>query len=1434
MADPPAPTYADRLSVETDTANSRAGTVDNSEIVCTPAGSVEVSAQAFESSASSDEENRNEENTTEPVPPRQLMRRDMVRYRRPKKEKESPGTEPLISDDEEVRTSPLLHLPLPPADGVKKRGSFSSKTSTSTPSSASKKAALLAQKAERYSSLKKRKGPNALLNRLFCSNPVDTADTTSTDLARSPRSNSKSPRSPQREQAYSDDDDEDSCGDCMQLFTRANESFTLHDEGKIRSTVQETIADLGCGTVGLSSPPTTTRNFRQISHTPSGDESLCFSVPEVKLVGEAAIGASGRPHHAPGRRNKSHPTDEDSTSIATPKTKLSMAYADDIASPSKREASKKSKSKRKTVKTPGGLVIPSPFKNSSQKLAKSSSSEKKQANQTCRKSPPRPSAKSSRKSSSPVKKRAKDRSPTGMSLAMSTVSTAETSTSGKHSDEMTASPPEMIRIASSLEDLRTVPEATGSNEKSSDETSNSTGPLLKSQSAEMLARVQEELRDDVREENQSRSQMPVSAEDETMAPGSNEMIRELQEQVQLSNRLAQMRLEEIERLESTMDEMRERQVENSDIQRMKERLDQIQEEKIKAVEQAKHEMQVLMEKKIQVLMKTEESRVSQEEKKEENDRSVDTDGGNAREGSPDGISGEIELKGSGDVVILSNSKEEIVELMPAKNSSNSKSASKGSQINEAESRENVMFVDASTMTSAPVEVEVTNSADKVLSERKVTSKSSQIADYERESLRSQITMLEDQASAMIAEHEEALIDLKRASENEIERVRVDMEARMQKQLEKERQLKATLSEASSREKEELLERIDNLQAEKTTERSTGLREVQRKEDLVRQIEVLTTKGKELVDLHQQALHDLRTKHELELQQIDTHIEQLSGSGSSSFESDPNRLTVEILTQKLEKVQAELEGHSEQTKQLTFEKDEAIRELSERMTDALVAEENKRKEVEEEFARATQQAKSDTEMYEKRIELAQKVADEKIAKLQEDFDARSGVEEAMQITTNENDELKEKIRLLQQESEKSTEQLKVEHEKSRLAMETEFAGNLRSVQDEGLRQMVQAQASHKFQMEQVDEKHRAEIISLSKHHGQEIACLEEKIASSKRIFEMKLRDANEKVKVVTRDSQDLVTKLQTKEKELHDLQTGKQGVESSVKRELDETKVLLREKEKELRSVTSTHNEQFEDLLSQLDLVESDHKHLIESKDKIISEKELAIDGLGSQLREVENKTKELQRNLVIEEEKTFKLQRRCSDLETQLKTSKSELVALTETYEKFIEDSALEQERACEAARQDMITRAEMQFEKANEHYITLRKQYDESQAKIKKLEVDLRNAKRRSEKLLSEKAAKEDDLDAKMAMLNASIAKTEADAAQTKKEYRRDLDKALRQSADLSSQLEEEKRASQELRSQLSLLGSQNLKLKKEYDEMKSVSEELMTIIEGQDQTNG
>jgi hypothetical protein len=129
----------------------------------------------------------------------------------------------------------------------------------------------------------------------------------------------------------------------------------------------------------------------------------------------------------------------------------------------------------------------------------------------------------------------------------------------------------------------------------------------------------------------------------------------------------------------------------------------------------------------------------------------------------------------------------------------------------------------------------------------------EIVEREKEGLHKQIKVLEAQAAEASQEHERTLRQFRTASEEEIVRLKKEVDRRQQEHATRDAELRESLGKVDSWEKQELLEKIDELEWDKKSDRTGGLREVQKKEDLLEQISLLEKNEQKLVEDHEQAV-----------------------------------------------------------------------------------------------------------------------------------------------------------------------------------------------------------------------------------------------------------------------------------------------------------------------------------------------------------------------------------------------------------------------------------------------------------------------------------------------------------------------------------------------------------------------------------------------------
>jgi hypothetical protein len=1223
------------------------------------------------------------------------------------------------------------------------------------------------------------------------------------------------------------------------------------------------------------------------SSTSCGDESDS-SLPAipVKIVGEAAVGSTQR--DMPGKKpsGNSIVAKDDESDIAEPTTKLSNDYDDELAetmsqppfgsseklsmtSLSKSRSNeegmktpfgKKQSTGTKPMRTPGGLVIPSPFTFNGKgvfpsKLGEASSSLiKSTLKKTPRKSSPR--------------KNSKEESPIPVVylpevINLSVTASSSTIQSSPEKPPLSKSPDrieqqrhpgaplELIRITSSLEDLSTVPEVSSSKEVDEDKTGSNQEALsdeidddafLPNQSTSVGIANRDDGDEkviDLVTSSTSSSDCPKLPRDKKgeKNPALDELraeyerkINEQKDQIALSNRVAKMRLVEIERLESLMDAMKERQGNTDELNRMKDRLQQqFQQEKKRDIERACTEVkaglllqnQALAEEKSKALA---DLRSMEEELihvktllVEPTDRSADLSNEVATLSQElDEVRAKLELRerenektlkemntSMEQLVALSsiqrdtefNLKEELAKAMEQLKVVNEKLIQKENDLQAIQKRslstESPSKVTTASSRSAPSPRTTPNRSGSKVRPRPLpdgdqsSMKSRKFEEMEamhqreKESLHQQILLLDTQAVEANLEHERALAELRRMGQLEIERVRKDLESRLEYHRETERELKESLLNANSEEKEELVEQIELLQAEKKLDRVSGLRDVQRKEELLRRIEILEKKEKDLISSHENSVNELRKQSEAEIE----------------------KFRLEIQSQKDFYLERERDLESSLSWSLSFEKEslvqkiESLERLLETERNGSVLLHSKVSNFEKDFEAV--------EIRHRDVLESQKVASgSEIAKLKKELEDRFALEEAMQITTNERDALNEELQKLKVSYDMETTQLV-----------------------QRIEELKKIQANEKLLDQKCKDlqcKYEEQIASLVRTHSEEISSIQREMVAMEEKYKVLLTESNSQFESYQSDAQNKISALQ---KELK----GNKVVEDPRVLKFDEEKQSLQALHaKQLKAAEENHNKMFEDVLAQLDMVEAEHVTAMAAKDKVLSDKEAIVDALGSQLAEAQRKMSEALVNRNAEILTADELRKTCQTLERQTQALKKEVRDLKEAQKVFMKEATIAKQKAREEAREEMIEKAEIQFQQANEHYIALRNQWDESQDRVRKLEIELKQLKKKLEKVVKDKESSEIDLKAKVAQIHAEKAKIEADSAQKAKEYRHELERQLQTAKDFEAKAEEAYKTSRSIQTTLATVVAEKEKLQQEYDDMKSVSEELMAIVEG------
>lgn len=182
-------------------------------------------------------------------------------------------------------------------------------------------------------------------------------------------------------------------------------------------------------------------------------------------------------------------------------------------------------------------------------------------------------------------------------------------------------------------------------------------------------------------------------------------------------------------------------------------------------------------------------------------------------------------------------------------------------------------------------------------------------------------------------------------------------------------------------------------------------------------------------------------------------------------------------------------------------------------------------------------------------------------------------------------------------------------------------------------------------------------------------------------------------------------------------------------------------ERQLKELRQDHAKESDELLEQLDLVEAEHVDRFQKLQVVVGEKETVISAMGSQLADSESRCVTTSKKLELLNKEVERLNSALAVATTEVGARRQEILELTEKHAIASENHVLLREKACEEAREEMIERAEKQFEERQEMYRTLKNRFDNSTSMISVLERDLRFAKKETEELKKRKEGREADL---------------------------------------------------------------------------------------------
>lgn len=644
---------------------------------------------------------------------------------------------------------------------------------------------------------------------------------------------------------------------------------------------------------------------------------------------------------------------------------------------------------------------------------------------------------------------------------------------------------------------------------------------------------------------------------------------------------------------------------------------------------------------------------------------------------------------------------------------------------------------------------------------------------EKEVLRHHVGVLEDQVQRMNCEHEKALEDLRKNSESELARIKREMENRIEKHLEAERELKDTLATVDSVDKEELLERIERLEAERRADRSGGLREVQKKEELLQRILVLEKREKELMKEQEAAMQDVRNQSEIEVRRLQNEIEK---QRQESLEKE----------RTLERAISETES---------FEKEDLLQKVD-KLESQLESERSGTVLIKMKVASLEKEAKAVEKAHQEEIEELRFALDTESKNLAEATQKLASLEVSMKTATDQCRAYQEQVRALE---------IKLAEEKDH---DQEELNTLRVKYSEELDR-------HR--------RHAAEqIVKVERNAANKISHLEKEVEVLR-----KDKERTSRLKMISPEDEEALRKSLSTANEQLELEKSrcKEALATLSREHMERYQLLKQEHEAKILQIEARHEREKEDVILKFAETDSDYQTKLSELSKSTSEKDAIITALGSQLAEAHVRLKKGEDSVRHLTEKLEQSQKELSQACGEIGRLKHELQALSEKHEAFIKEAEAAKEEACEEARDEMIERAEIQFKQANELYVKLKKQYDICKKKVATLEAELKKSKH----ALEEQGSSQTNYEAQLSSLKSEKTKIEEEAARKGKEYRTEMERLLQAAEDFEKKYKAAEHTSRHAYKKLAAVNAEKEKLQKECDEVKSVCEELMAMVEGQ-----
>ena len=303
-----------------------------------------------------------------------------------------------------------------------------------------------------------------------------------------------------------------------------------------------------------------------------------------------------------------------------------------------------------------------------------------------------------------------------------------------------------------------------------------------------------------------------------------------------------------------------------------------------------------------------------------------------------------------------------------------------------------------------------------------------------------------------------------------------------------------------------------------------------------------------------------------------------------------------------------------------------------------------------------------------------------------------------------------------------------------------------------------------QIRQLEGKHQEELEDLQRKSETEIFSLRRKLSEASTAFDSERKDLTGKLQDL--EANNLVME-ETHAVELEQAQADvREEMEAEFRKLQDEMEVLRSKAdgsasdgksdadriryEQQLQDLREEHGKEVEEMIAQLDLVEAEHNAKCVNQEKLIQEKEAVISALGSQLADAEKRLVDMDDKI---DDLTLELdvvQEEAKRAKEELEQRAAELERLQLSHQKSMEAEVALREEACEAAREEMIERAEIQHQQANDVYKKLKHEYDSALDRISVLEKKIEKTTKELEEAKNARASREVDLADELAQVKA------------------------------------------------------------------------------------